>query len=181
MVLYNLTPNRELTQAWCELSPWGDSDQHAAYIPSRASASAVLPYVCWYSVYLPTEGWRVESTPGQVELEVDTELRTCCMTICCSTNWAILARTTSVDNLSIVGSEWHTFTWTFNQAMFITVNDPSLNRITGKYQLSHICDEVLSNQTSNSSKIHPLTVALLCHLPMAVQLLLTFWLHLAWC
>ena len=45
VVLYNLIPHRELTQPWCESSPWGDSDQHAAYIPSRASASAVLPYV----------------------------------------------------------------------------------------------------------------------------------------
>ena len=38
-------PSRELTQTWYESSPWGDSDQHAAYIPSRASASAVLPYI----------------------------------------------------------------------------------------------------------------------------------------
>ena len=54
-------------QLWCESSPWGDSDQHAAYIPYSASASAVLPYVCWYLFYLPTEGWRAESTPTQVE------------------------------------------------------------------------------------------------------------------
>ena len=45
MALYNLTPSRELTQPWYESSPWGDSDQHAAYIPSKASASAVLPYI----------------------------------------------------------------------------------------------------------------------------------------
>ena len=45
VVLYNLTPSRELTQPWYESSPSGDSDQHAAYIPHRASASAVLPYI----------------------------------------------------------------------------------------------------------------------------------------
>ena len=45
VVLYNLTPSRELTQPWYESSPSGDSDQCAAYIPCRASASAVLPYI----------------------------------------------------------------------------------------------------------------------------------------
>ena len=45
MALYNLTLSRELTQPWYESSPWGDSDQHAAYIPCRASASAALPYI----------------------------------------------------------------------------------------------------------------------------------------
>ena len=45
MILYSLTPSRELTQSGCESSPWGDSDQHAAYILSRANISVVLPYV----------------------------------------------------------------------------------------------------------------------------------------
>ena len=45
VVLYNLTPSRELTQPWYESSPSGDSDQHAASIPCRASTSAVLPYI----------------------------------------------------------------------------------------------------------------------------------------
>ena len=26
-----------------------------------------IHHQCWYSLYLPTEGWRAESTPGQVE------------------------------------------------------------------------------------------------------------------
>ena len=38
-------PQQELTQPWYQSSPWGDSDQHVAYIPCRASASAVLPYI----------------------------------------------------------------------------------------------------------------------------------------
>ena len=38
-------PQQGLTQPWYESSPWGDSDQHTAYIPCRARASAVLPYI----------------------------------------------------------------------------------------------------------------------------------------
>ena len=46
MVIYKFfTPSRELNQPWYESSPWGDLDQQAAYIPLRACASAVLPYV----------------------------------------------------------------------------------------------------------------------------------------
>ena len=36
-----------------------------------------------------TEGWRVESTPSQVESGAGIEPGTCCMMVCCSTNWAI--------------------------------------------------------------------------------------------
>ena len=39
---------------------------------------------CWYSFYLPTEGWRAESTPSQVELGVGIEPGTCSMTVHCS-------------------------------------------------------------------------------------------------
>ena len=46
---------------------------------------------CWYSFYLPTEGWKVESNPSQVEVGVGIEPRTCCITVPCSTNWVILA------------------------------------------------------------------------------------------
>ena len=85
-----LTPSRELTQPWCESSPWGDwiSEQ------PTLTLNAVLPYVCWYSFYLPTEGWRAESTPGQVESGMGIEPGTCHMTVHCSTNWAVLARYT---------------------------------------------------------------------------------------
>ena len=38
-------PQQGTHPPWYESSPWGDSDQHAAYIPHRASASAVLPYI----------------------------------------------------------------------------------------------------------------------------------------
>ena len=43
----------------------------------------------WYSFYLPTEGWRAESFPSQVELGVGIESGTCCMMAHCSTNLAI--------------------------------------------------------------------------------------------
>ena len=67
MVLYNLTHSRELTQPWCGSSPWGDSDQHAAYIPSMSSASAVLPYVLLVLILpTPQRDGRL-STPSLVE------------------------------------------------------------------------------------------------------------------
>ena len=83
-----LTPSRELTQPWCESSPWGDwiSEQPTSVL------NAVLPYVCWYSFYLPTEGWRAESTPSQVGSGVGIEPGTCHVMVHCSTNWAIMAR-----------------------------------------------------------------------------------------
>ena len=52
---------------------------------------------------------------------------------------------TSVDNLSIVGGEVQNLTKAINAALFIIVNDPSLNRNTGKYQLPHVWDKVLFN------------------------------------
>ena len=49
----------------------------------------------------------------------------------------------SLDNFSIVGREDQSMSRTIREAMLITVNDPSLNRNIGKYQLPHIWDEVL--------------------------------------
>ena len=49
----------------------------------------------------------------------------------------------SLHNFSIVGSEDQSMTRTIREAMLIRVNDPSLNRNIGKYQLPHIWDEVL--------------------------------------
>ena len=44
----------------------------------------------------------------------------------------------SLDNFSIVGREDQSIARTIKEAMLIRVNDPSLNRNIGKYQLSHI-------------------------------------------
>ena len=49
----------------------------------------------------------------------------------------------SLDNVSIVGRENQSIARAIREAMLITVNDPSLNRNIGKYQLPHIWDEVL--------------------------------------
>ena len=50
-----------------------------------------------------------------------------------------------LDNFFIVGKEPNVIAGTIMEAMFIRVNDPSLNRNIGKYQLPHIWDEVLLN------------------------------------
>ena len=49
----------------------------------------------------------------------------------------------SLDNFSIVGREDQSMARTIREALLITVNDPSLNRNIGKYQLPHVWDEVL--------------------------------------
>ena len=53
----------------------------------------------------------------------------------------------SVDNFSIVGRETHNIIRTIKKAMYIRVNDLSLNRNFGKFQWPHIWDEVLLNAT----------------------------------
>ena len=47
----------------------------------------------------------------------------------------------SLDNFSIVGKEDQSIARTIKEAMLI--NDPSLNRNIGNFQLPHIWDEVL--------------------------------------
>ena len=51
----------------------------------------------------------------------------------------------NVDILSIVATEAQGVAWAIKEAIFIRVNDPSLNRNLGKYQLPHIWDEVLQD------------------------------------
>ena len=50
-----------------------------------------------------------------------------------------------MDNFSIVGTEAHNITRTTNEAMYLSINDPSLDRNIGKLQLHHILYEVLLN------------------------------------
>ena len=52
-----------------------------------------------------------------------------------------------LDNFSIVGRDYQNIARTIKEAILIRVNDPSLNRNIGKYQLAHIWDEVLSQVT----------------------------------
>ena len=49
----------------------------------------------------------------------------------------------SLDNFSTVGREDQNIARTIKEAILIRVNDPTLNRNIGKYQLPHIWDEVL--------------------------------------
>ena len=49
----------------------------------------------------------------------------------------------TINNFTIVGREDQNLTRTIKEALFIRVNDPSLNRNIGKYHLPHIWDEVL--------------------------------------
>ena len=51
----------------------------------------------------------------------------------------------SINNFSIVDRGDYNLARSINEAIFIRVNDPSLNRNIGKYQLPHIWDEVLMN------------------------------------
>ena len=49
----------------------------------------------------------------------------------------------NINNFTIVGREDQNLTRAIKEALFIRVNDPSLNRNIGKYYLPHIWDEVL--------------------------------------
>ena len=51
----------------------------------------------------------------------------------------------TIDNFSIVGWEDQNLNRAIKDALFIRVNNPSLNRNIGKFHLSHIWDEVLFN------------------------------------
>ena len=59
----------------------------------------------------------------------------------------ITGHTTAQDNFSIVGREDHKLMRLIKETIYIRVNNASLNRNIGKYQLPHIWDEVLNNIT----------------------------------
>ena len=52
---------------------------------------------------------------------------------------------TTIDNFSIVGREDQNLIRAIKEAIYIRVNNASLNRNIGQYHLSHIWDEVLFN------------------------------------
>ena len=47
------------------------------------------------------------------------------------------------DNFNIIHKEVQSNSWTIKEVMFICVNDPTLNRNLGKYQLLHVWDSLL--------------------------------------
>ena len=60
--------------------------------------------------------------------------------------------TVTIDNFCIMGREDHNLIRTIKEALYIRVNNPSLNRNIGKYHLPHIWDEVLFNISEPKSK-----------------------------
>ena len=57
----------------------------------------------------------------------------------------------SLDNFSIVDRGNNSIARTIKAAILIGVNDPSLNRNIGKFQLPHIWDEVLDKSPELNS------------------------------
>ena len=57
----------------------------------------------------------------------------------------ISGHTVTIDNFSILGREDQNLMRTIKEALYIRINNPSLNRNVGKYHLPHIWDEVLLN------------------------------------
>ena len=51
----------------------------------------------------------------------------------------------TIDNFSILGREDQNLTRLIKEALYIRVNNPSLNKNVGKYHLPHIWDDVLLN------------------------------------
>ena len=56
---------------------------------------------------------------------------------------SISGRITSMDNFKILGREENNMARTIQEAMFIRVNNPTLNKNIGKYNLPHIWDRIL--------------------------------------
>ena len=67
----------------------------------------------------------------------------------------------TIENFSIVGREDQNPSRLIKEALFIKVNNPSLNRNIGKYHLPHIWDEVLLN----TSELKITLTLWLFHLP----------------
>ena len=60
-------------------------------------------------------------------------------------HYNITGHNVTIENFSIVEREDQYLIRTIKEALYIRVNNPSLNRNIGKYHLPHIWDEVLFN------------------------------------
>ena len=60
-------------------------------------------------------------------------------------HYNITGHNVTIDNFSIVGREDQNLMRAIKEALYIKVNNPSLNRNIGKYHLPHVWDEVLLN------------------------------------
>ena len=62
-------------------------------------------------------------------------------------HYNITGNETNIENFSIVGKEDQNLIRAIKEAIYISVNNTSLNRNVGKYHLPHIWDEVLCNSS----------------------------------
>ena len=62
--------------------------------------------------------------------------------------------TTTQDNFQIIGREGHGIARDIKESIYIRVNNPSLNRNKGKFNLHHIWDRVLLNTPGLKIKRH---------------------------
>ena len=60
-------------------------------------------------------------------------------------HYNITGHSTTIENFNIVGRDDQNFIRAIKEAIYIRVNNPSLNKNVGKYHLPHIWDEVLMN------------------------------------
>ena len=60
-------------------------------------------------------------------------------------HYNITSHNVTIENFDIVGREDQNLMRTIKEALYIRVNNPSLDRNIGKYILPHIWDEVLFN------------------------------------
>ena len=61
---------------------------------------------------------------------------------------------TSQNNFQIIGREGHGLARTIKESIFIRVNNPTLNKNIGKFNLPHIWDRVLLNTPGLTVKRH---------------------------
>ena len=83
-------------------------------------------------------------------------------------HYNITGHNINIENFEIVGRESQNLMRTIKEALYIRVNDPSLNRNIGKYHLPHIWDEVLHNISELKLKkltMHITSACWLQHLP----------------
>ena len=67
-------------------------------------------------------------------------------------HYNIIGHNISIDNFSTAGREDQNLIRTIKEALYIRVNNPSLNRNIGKHHLPHIWDEVLLNTSERKLK-----------------------------
>ena len=69
----------------------------------------------------------------------------------------ITGHNVTINNFNIVGREDLNLMRTIKEALYIRVNNPSLNRNVGKYHLPHVWDEVLFNTSELITIINPIS------------------------